>query len=329
MKRKHKAISLFSGGLDSVLVVLYMQKLGYEVIPIFFNTPFFALNKAIESAKVANIKLEIFEIAERHLEMVKNPKYGYGKFMNPCIDCHALMFRAAGEAMEKYGADFVVSGEVLSQRPMSQNRNSLNAVAKTSGIKDLIVRPLSQKLLTDTLPIREGWVIKEEMLDIQGRSRRRQIALAEELGLKDYQSPAGGCLLTDKIFSHSLKELLAHEQMNLYQIKFIPFGRNLRISDKTKFIIGRTKDENELLSKQITFETVLKVAIVPGPLGVVVTDNDHVTPEEIETCASILLYYVKKAGPKAVINYGNDKELDNEIEVESLSEDELKKYRIN
>ncbi len=328
MKRKHKAISLFSGGLDSVLVVLFMRKLGYDVIPVFFDTPFFSLSKAEESARQAGIEIEVMDISDIHLEMVKNPKYGYGKTMNPCIDCHALMFKCAGAALEKYGADFVISGEVLGQRPMSQNRNSLNAVAKTSGIKDLIVRPLSQRLLNDTLPIREGWVVKEEMMDIQGRSRKRQMELAVQYGLEDYQTPAGGCLLTDQQFSRSLKDLFNYEQMNLYQIKFIALGRNFRLSDKTKLIIGRTKDENERLSKAVTKELLLKVAVVPGPIAVTVTDNDAVTQEEIEVAAKILLFYVKKAGKSAVINYGFDKALDKEIEVDAFSENELDKYRI-
>ncbi len=328
MKRKHKAISLFSGGLDSVLVVLFMRKLGYEVIPVFFDTPFFSLSKAQESAAQAGIEIEVMDISGIHLNMVKNPKYGYGKTMNPCIDCHALMFKCAGEALTKYDADFVISGEVLGQRPMSQNRNSLNAVAKTSGIKDLIVRPLSQKLLDDTKPIREGWVIKEEMLDIQGRTRKRQMELAVEYGLENYQTPAGGCLLTDESFSRSLKDLLVHNQMNDYQIRFITLGRNFRLSEKTKLIIGRTQEENERLSKIISNELLLKVADVPGPIAVTISDNINVNQEEVETAARILLFYVKKAGNRAIINFGYDNALDNEIKVDAFSENDIDKFRI-
>ncbi|RKY46931.1 MAG: DUF814 domain-containing protein, partial [Candidatus Neomarinimicrobiota bacterium] len=173
VKRKRKALALFSGGLDSLLAVKIVELAGVEVIPVFFSSPFFGPEKAIKTAKSNNLNLVIVELGEEYLEVVKNPKYGYGKYMNPCIDCHAFMFRKLGGMLEKYEADFLISGEVLGQRPMSQVLPSLNAVRKLSGYYDLIVRPLSQKLLPDTLPIRKGWISKDRLYDIRGRNRKR------------------------------------------------------------------------------------------------------------------------------------------------------------
>lgn len=198
MKRKHKAIALFSGGLDSILAVLHMQKLGYEVIPIFFESPFYPASKARHGAKIAGLKLEIIDITPELVEVLKSPRYGFGKHMNPCIDCHGMMFRKAAEMLEKYKADFLISGEVMGQRPMSQRPDSMNAVAKLSGVRELLVRPLCQRFLMDTKPITEGWVDKEELLDFNGRGRHAQFALAKEYGLTGYDNPGGGCLLTEK-----------------------------------------------------------------------------------------------------------------------------------
>jgi tRNA U34 2-thiouridine synthase MnmA/TrmU len=153
-----KALALFSGGLDSLLSVFWMKKLGYEVIPIFFETPFFSSEKAIRVATANELDLKIIDFSLEHLNMLKSPVYGYGKHYNPCIDCHGLMFRTLKQYLDVYQADFVISGEVLNQRPMSQRYDAMNAVKKLSTIGDLIIRPLCQKRLTDTLPIREGWV---------------------------------------------------------------------------------------------------------------------------------------------------------------------------
>jgi len=159
MKKKYRCFALFSGGLDSMLAVLHMHKLGYEVIPIFFETPFFNSKNAKKVAESIGFELMVHDLTELHLEMLKNPRYGFGKNMNPCIDCHGLMFKEAGRLMKEYNVDFLISGEVMGQRPMSQRKDAMNAVGKLSEVKDLLVRPLSQKLLTDTLPIREEWVM--------------------------------------------------------------------------------------------------------------------------------------------------------------------------
>ena len=322
---KYRAISLFSGGLDSILSVVFMEKLGYEVIPIFFETAFFGPQKAIESAKANNINLKIHNITKEHMEMLLHPKYGYGKNMNPCIDCHGLMFKKAGELLGFYKAQFIISGEVVGQRPMSQRKDSLNSVAKLSGVKDLLIRPLSQKLLADTLPIREGWVKKEEMLDIQGRNRKRQLKMAEEYGLKQIENPAGGCLLTDKSFSNKLRDLI---KFNMYKKRFIPFlkvGRHFRINDNIKLILGRNSIENEIISKMATDEIIIKAKNIKGPLGIL-NFNEKPDIASIKTASSILLRYIGKANETEPVLYGKNFELESEIIVEKFNDETVKKY---
>jgi len=203
-----KGLGLLSGGLDSSLAALTLKRQGVEVSGISFATPFFGTGKARKAAEQMEIPLIVKDISDVHLEMLKNPVYGYGKNMNPCIDCHAMMFNLAGEIMRQEGFDFLFSGEVLGQRPMSQNITALHTVAKHSGCKGRILRPLSAKLLPITPMEEEGLVDREQLLDIQGRSRKRQEALAKEWGLKEYPSSGGGCLLTEKSFSGRLRDLI-------------------------------------------------------------------------------------------------------------------------
>ena len=192
-----KALGLLSGGLDSSLAALCLKRQGVEVTGIAFVTPFFGADKARRAAEQIGIPLLVHNIGDLHLEMLKRPQYGYGKNMNPCIDCHAMMFRLAGEVMAKEGFDFLSSGEVLGQRPMSQNLSALHAVAKHSGCPERILRPLSARLLPVTIMEEQGLVDRAQLLDIQGRSRRRQEELAKAWALGDYPSSGGGCLLTE------------------------------------------------------------------------------------------------------------------------------------
>ncbi len=328
MKKEHKALALFSGGLDSLLSVLYMQKLGYEIIPIFFETPFFTAEKPMYAAKLAKLDLKVVNVENIYLEMLVAPKYGYGKNFNPCIDCHGFMFRIAASKMEEYEADFLISGEVLGQRPMSQRYDALNSVRKLSGVKDLIVRPLCQKLLKDTLPITEGWVDKSEMLDIQGRGRHRQIALAKELGLTEFTNPGGGCSLTDKGYSLRLKDLNNNGMLDLDYIKFLKYGRHFRISENTKLIVGRKSTDNNAMAEIVTTETVLKVLDIPGPMGIINSKNP-ISDEDLRIAASIVLRFTVKANDKDEISYGLNFQLENKIIVEKIDQYELKQYTIN
>ncbi len=328
MKRKHKCFALFSGGLDSMLTVKYMEKLGYEVLPIFFSTPFFNPQKAQIAADRIDVNLIIHDVSKEYLEMIKKPRYGFGKNMNPCIDCHGLMFRIAGELMEEYSVDFIISGEVMGQRPMSQRKDALNSVAKLSNIKDLLVRPLSQKLLTDTLPIREGWVNKKEMLDIQGRGRYRQIELAAQLGIKEFENPGGGCLLTDVGYSRKVKDIYENNMFNMEFIKFLTAGRHFRISPEIKLIVGKDNNDNDRIAEQIDKEIVMLCNDFPGPLGVIQGIRKP-TDEEVKTCAAILLRYCRKAPESSRVKYGFNHNLINLISCDKMNEEEVKKFQIN
>ncbi|RLC49840.1 MAG: hypothetical protein DRI23_08380 [Candidatus Cloacimonadota bacterium] len=327
MNSNYKCFALFSGGLDSMLAVLHMQKLGYTVIPIFFETPFFTAKNARKAAESIGFELMVHDLTELHLEMLKNPRYGFGKNMNPCIDCHGLMFREAGRLMKEYNVDFLISGEVLSQRPMSQRKDAMNSVGKLSEVKDLLVRPLSQKLLADTLPIREGWVKKDEMLDIQGRGRHRQIAMAKEFGIEVYQTPGGGCLLTDIGYSRKLSDLMQHDMMEIKYLNFLKIGRHFRLNDEVKMIVGRNNEDNEALGKIVSDEIVFQTADFPGPLGVVQSKR-VLAKEEIELAASLVLRYTSKIKASGIVNYGLNNELENEIETQKMNPEDAEKFLI-
>jgi len=203
-----KALALLSGGLDSSLAVEIISNLGIEVVAVNFVTPFCLCDgkrgcrkKSVLISKRLNIDLKIFNIAEDFLEVLKKPRYGYGKNLNPCIDCRILMLRKAKEIMNELGASFIITGEVLGQRPMSQNRKAMEIIEKASGLEGLIVRPLCAKLLPASIPEREGWINRDDLLNITGRSRKKQFELVRKFNISDHACPAGGCLLTDPGFS--------------------------------------------------------------------------------------------------------------------------------
>ena len=235
-------IGLFSGGLDSILAVRLLQHQNIHIEAVSFVTPFFVPEQAKKSVEQLGVPLHIIDISEKHIEMLKNPKHGYGRNMNPCIDCHTLMFNQAGKLMKKRGANFLFSGEVLGERPMSQNKNSLKIVARESGFEEFIIRPLSARLLPVTKPEKEGVVDREKLLDIQGRSRKRQIELIKQFGIAYYPEPAGGCKLTDLAFSNRLKDLLKNnEKMLKRDLELLSVGRHLRINSNVKIIVGKNK----------------------------------------------------------------------------------------
>jgi tRNA U34 2-thiouridine synthase MnmA/TrmU len=277
---KIKALGLCSGGLDSILSALVLQKQGIEVAWITFETPFFAADKARQAARMTGIPLTVANITPAYVEMLKNPPCGYGKFMNPCLDCHALMFRLAGEAMQARGFDFLFSGEVLGQRPMSQTKPSLRYVEKNSGFDGYIVRPLSAKRLPATIPEQNGWIDKEALLDITGRSRKRQIQLAAEWGVSSYPAPAGGCLLTDKGYSMRLKDLFAHQQDGTEaELHLLKYGRHFRLANGAKLIVGRTQKDNQHIQTYCDPEhdALVKMQNYPGPLGLIPKGGDAAT----------------------------------------------------
>jgi len=326
MKRRYRALALFSGGLDSLLSVLLMQKLGNEVIPIFFKTPFFTEEKAKRCAEANGLSLQVIDISEIHLAMLKNPRYGYGKNFNPCIDCHGLMFNQAGLLLDKYKADFLISGEVLGQRPMSQRKDAMDAVGKLSGYKELLIRPLSQRLLQDTKPITEGWINKDDLLAFQGRSRKPQLALANELSAIDIPSSGGGCRLTDKNFTVRLLDLLNHQSLNLTDIELLKQGRHFRLSEKIKLVVGRNEHDNQAIESIKHSYLYLFDDGKPGPLGLYcASDLDN---EILELAASIVAYYNHKASDLSVISYGSSFPLHETLHVEKASSELVEKLMI-
>lgn len=245
-----KAIGLFSGGLDSMLACCVLREQGIELLALTFTTPFFGADVARRAAKDLDLPLEVLDITERHMVIVKDPPSGYGKNMNPCIDCHALMLAIAGEKMEAEGFDFLFTGEVLGERPMSQNRGSLNRVANRSGYKGRILRPLSARLLDPTLPEEEGKVDRSRLLDLSGRGRTRQFELAAAYGIREYPTPAGGCRLTDPAYSQRLKDLFAHDaDPPPSWIRSLALGRHFWVAPGCKVVVGRNHRENLALEK--------------------------------------------------------------------------------
>ncbi|MBW1841016.1 MAG: tRNA 4-thiouridine(8) synthase ThiI [Deltaproteobacteria bacterium] len=269
---KVRSLGLCSGGLDSILSALILQKQGIEVEWITFETPFFSSENARKAADTTGIPITVKDITPVYLEMLKDPPCGYGKGMNPCMDCHALMFKEAGALMAKKGFDFLFSGEVLNQRPMSQTKSSLRYVEKQSGFDGYILRPLSARKLPVTLPEQEGLVDREMLLDFSGRSRKPQIKLAKAFGISDYPSPAGGCLLTDKGYSNRLRDLFDHQKdYSVRDLYLLKHGRHLRLDKITKIIVGRTKQDNDDINKYFdpALDTLIKVTNFPGPIVLV------------------------------------------------------------
>jgi tRNA-uridine 2-sulfurtransferase len=272
---KVKALGLCSGGLDSILSALVLRDQGIHVEWVSFETPFFSSEKARNASSQTNIPLTVEKITPVYMEMLKNPPVGYGKYMNPCMDCHALMFRLAGEIMGARGFDFLFSGEVLGQRPMSQTASSLRYVEKQSGFDGHIVRPLSARLLPETLPEKAGKVDREKLLDLRGRSRKPQIELAAHYGIAHYPAPAGGCLLTDRGFSVRLKDLLLHHSNpSEKDLELLKYGRHLRLSPNVKIVVGRTREDNENILTWYNGrkDFLIKLESIPGPL-VLMTDG--------------------------------------------------------
>jgi len=302
----YKALALFSGGLDSLLAVKLIEQQDIKVIPVCFSSPFFSFKKAIRTGKQNGMFIHVVQLGQDYLDMILQPHYGYGKNINPCIDCHAFMYKKLGDMMGKFKADFLISGEVLGQRPMSQQLNGMNAVAKRSGYKDLIVRPLSQKVLPDTKPIREGWINKELLLDLQGRGRTRQIELAEKIGITSYPTPAGGCLLTDPGYSKRLRDLIEHDMFDLRFITFLNVGRHFRLDKSTKLILGRNQINNDYITKlndkQKEKNIIMTAKDVPGPIGAVQSRVGTIADELLQLAAEILVRYLSKVQDKALVN---------------------------
>jgi tRNA-uridine 2-sulfurtransferase len=298
--KKAKGLGLCSGGLDSMLAALVLREQEVEVYWVAFETPFFSADKARRASEQTGVPLTVVDITDRYLPMLKNPPGGYGKYMNPCMDCHALMFKIAGEIMIEKGYDFLFSGEVLGQRPMSQNKNSLRYVEKRSGFDGYILRPLSARLLPETPIEQKGLVDRKRLYDLSGRSRKPQMDLAKKFGITDYPTPAGGCLLTDKGFSMRLKDLFAYQyDWAREELNLLKYGRHLRIDPAVKVVIGRNQKDNEqiLTCYRREKDVLIKMKNFPGPIGLMQTNCSETT---LIRAASICAGYSKVPKDKSV-----------------------------
>ena len=330
-----KAVALFSGGLDSILAIRLILEQGIEVHALNFLTLFCTctskgcMHQATKAARQLDVPLKVMNITEEYMEVVKNPKYGRGRNMNPCLDCRIFTFRKAKDFMEEIDASFVVTGEVLGERPMSQRRNAMEVIERESGLSGYIVRPLCAKLFEPTVPEKEGIVDRNRLLDIQGRRRDRQISLAREFSISDYPCPAGGCLLTNKEFSERVKDLFEYiPRYDVSDIYLLKIGRQFRISPESKLFVGRNERENEiLLSQAHPGDYVFDVVDVPSPIGLV--RASFVNEEGIRLISSIIARYSDAKSDTVKVSYRifPSKEL-NSIIVKPVVEKDIVSLRI-
>ncbi len=332
-----KAIALLSGGLDSTLAAKVVIDQGIDVEALNFLTVFctctnhgescLASQKAVDAL---HIPLRVFNVSEEFLDVIRRPKHGYGSNMNPCIDCRIFMLKKAKAYMEQSGASFIVTGEVLGQRPMSQRRDAMNLTEKESGLKGLILRPLSAKFLAVTVPEKEGWVDRERLLNLSGRSRKPQMKLAEDFGIHDYPCPAGGCLLTDPGFAGRMRDLMKHDPgFSMNDVHLLKMGRHFRFSPVLKLIVGRSEEENQKIQTFAHEEDILlRLAHSPGPLALLRGKADD---GDIRRASSITVRYSKmKETNQTEVLYGKASgDLRCSMTVAAAAESELKESMIS
>lgn len=322
-----KALALFSGGLDSALAIKIIQSQGVEVIPLNFVSYFFGgVNEKAETmSKQLGTGIEYIDFKKEHLEVLKNPPNGYGKYLNPCIDCHTLMIKTALNLLPKYNASFVITGEVLGQRPMSQTSRAINLINKLTGSTDLVVRPLSAKLLPPTKPENEKWISRENLLGFSGRGRTRQMELAGKMGIIEYPSPAGGCLLTVDGYTNRLKLIKNDGLFNkTFLFDIIKYARFFRLSEGKYVIVSRNEEENAVLDSFSSYsDYFIKPEIETFGPHVFITGNSW-TEEEFELIYRIFSRYSKGKGKIPVDFSINGKLLHRETA--GITDEEFDKY---
>ena len=331
-----KAIVSLSGGLDSTLAAKLILEQGIELEAVNFLTVFCNCThrgKTCPASKSAadklGIRLKIFEVSKEYFEVVKRPKHGYGSNMNPCLDCRIFMFKKASEYMKKTGASFLITGEVLGQRPMSQRREAMRLIDRESGLEGLILRPLSAKLFEPTTPEREGLVDRDKLLAIEGRSRKPQMQLAKDLDINDYPYPAGGCLLTDPGFANRMRDLIRYKpDFAFNDVQLLKIGRHFRFSPEAKLIVGRNKEENDRLLKLAQPEDLsFHATKAKGPTGI----GRGVFDDKQIFIASCIITRYSDGYVNQTLEIACRRKPDEKteyIKVQSLGEEELSKLRI-
>ncbi|MDD5417444.1 MAG: hypothetical protein PHW96_00970 [Candidatus Nanoarchaeia archaeon] len=316
-----KAVALISGGLDSILAAAIVKEQGIDVrgfhfVSVFAGNP----EKARENCNKIRVPLKVQKADALYYRMLKNPKHGYGKNLNPCIDCRVHILRKAKEYADKVGAKFIITGEVLGQRPMSQYLNSMNLVEKESGLKGILVRPLSAKHLKETIPEQKKWINRTKLFGITGRSRKQQLELAKKYNITEEYYAGGGCLLTNKVFARRLRDLFEYSEDSLRNIALLCIGRHFRLGN-TKIIVGRNEKENEILrKKKKTSESLFEVKGIGSPVTLLIGEP---LPESVKLAAQLTARYSDSKKLKAEVSYGKKK-----IHSSKITDDELEKYRI-
>jgi tRNA U34 2-thiouridine synthase MnmA/TrmU len=311
-----KAVGLLSGGLDSTLAVKMMIDQGIDVFVFNFITPFCTCTRkgckheASRVAELFNVPIKIISAGQKYIDMVKNPKHGYGSNMNPCIDCRIYLFQEAKKYLEKIKASFIFTGEVLGQRPMSQHKKALNLIEKESKTEGIVIRPLSARLLSSTIPEEKKWIDREKLLSIKGRRRIPQMELAKDLGINDYPCPAGGCRLTNPGFAERLKESFEYDEDTIKDIRLLRYGRHFRLDSKAKVIVGRNEEENKILEGFFGKDDILlEVADIGSPI-VLLKKSNH--KNDLREAAALCVQYsdvIKGEDADIRIKYSDENEV--------------------
>jgi tRNA U34 2-thiouridine synthase MnmA/TrmU len=325
-----KALALFSGGLDSTVALKLILEQGMKVEAVNFVTPFCQCRKggcgAAEAAKAFNVPLKVFNAGNEYLKMVRKPKFGYGKNLNPCIDCRIFMLKKAKKYADAIGAAFIFTGEVLDQRPMSQHKRTLDLIEKEAGLEGKILRPLSAKLLPPTEAEEQRFVDRKKLLSISGRSRKKQIELAKQFNIVNYPCPSGGCLLTDRNFAKKLADLFAHKKhVSMKDVYLLKLGRHFRFK-KNKIIVGRNEAENQMLLRaKLAYDYCFEVPDCGSPISIL---QGPKTASAIEKAACLTKYYSDNKAPSVQVNFGKSK-LDRRTVVSAPTAAEVTTLRID
>lgn len=323
-----KAVGLVSGGLDSILAAKIIKDLGVEVYSIYFAMPWCCGDeqRARKIAEDINIRFVVKQLDDDYMEMLKNPKYGYGQAFNPCIDCHTYMIVKAGEFMRQIGAEFVFTGEVVGQRPMSQRKHVIRSIEKNCGLEGRLLRPLSAKILDPTIPEKEGLIDRNKLLDITGRSRKTQLKMAEQYNIKGFSAPAGGCLLTEKHFGLRIKDMLDHGYSSFKEAITLRWGKYFRINDDFSAILGRNERENKLLVEYAgENDCILEFHELKGPT--ILLKGPSPSELILKLCAGLIQRYSKyKNSDAQVVDFyflSNKAEI-HQIKADILSDEQIK-----
>ena len=333
-EKKKKVVALLSGGLDSQLAIKMMQEQGFDVSAVAIKTPFCDFDcgrgcgfEIRERADDLDVNLKTVYLGDEYIEMLKHPKHGIGAGFNPCIDCRSMMFDAAKKHMEEIGAEFIISGEVLGQRPMSQHAPALRTIENESDLVGKIVRPLSAALLPETDPEKDGLIKRENLGMIRGRTRRNQLDMAKKYGIENPPNAGGGCLLTEPHFGIKAKDLFSHtKNPTINDIDLLKIGRHFRLDEETKFIVGRNKDENEMIKAiALPGDILLEAKDFVGPVSILRGSN---AKQHLKFASSITLRYSDAPNNEQVIVSIRDNDLVEEIASKSAEEDSYIQFRM-